>query len=283
MGLLTNNAPGRLLRKPWQTAQELAEELYAMFRAPGPVDHKGTVKIQAPANTTALKVERVGVNNDFNFSPGGGVNKGDTIQSSPSTTTRPRVTTDDQGRPRSPMALDPSPSYPVLPTLDPSGHRSKIALDSSGLRATPELPDRFSAPYEAPTVDLGGSVRFRGDEPVHFDRPPYVWNEDKFHYEPLTLSLEPLDEPGDGSGGTTVFLGQVVSGSGDTYSVNLFGSGTAQASTATVTVTIPQIATTETIPATTWLQAVYQFTDSSGNVTYEAQVPVWLDTLIGGS
>ncbi len=73
-----------------------------------------------------------------------------------------------------------------------------------------------------------------------------------------------------GSGGGT-FLGKVVSGTGDTYSVELYGNGSAQPATATVSATVPQIDPTATIPAGTWIAAVYQF-----GTSYQFQPPVWL-------
>jgi hypothetical protein len=81
-------------------------------------------------------------------------------------------------------------------------------------------------------------------------------------------------------GGTTVFLGRVVSGSGATYIVDLFGHGSGRAATARVEATVPQIYEFETIPAGTWLAAVHKFVDirdpADPITTYEFQPPIWM-------
>ncbi len=84
--------------------------------------------------------------------------------------------------------------------------------------------------------------------------------------------------PISGGGGTTAFLGKVVSGSGDTYVVDLYGNGSGRVKTATVSVTIPQIADDEQIPAGTWINPVFRFTvvGIETTTTYECQVPIWV-------
>jgi hypothetical protein len=79
-----------------------------------------------------------------------------------------------------------------------------------------------------------------------------------------------------GSGATNVFLGKVVGGSGDTYSVEIYANGSGQAATDTVTATVPQIDPDEEIPAETWIDAVHKF-GSGDDATYEFQPPVWID------
>ena len=84
-----------------------------------------------------------------------------------------------------------------------------------------------------------------------------------------------------GSGGTTsVFLGKVVSGSENSYQVGLYGNGSSLPATATVTATVPQIASGETIPSGTWIGAVHKLTVkhplSDPVTTYEFQPPIWL-------
>lgn len=64
--------------------------------------------------------------------------------------------------------------------------------------------------------------------------------------------------------------GQVVSGTGGTYQVRLYEEGIAAGSTRTVSVTVPGILDTETIPADTWL-AVMEI-----NNTFVSVVPLWL-------
>lgn len=77
--------------------------------------------------------------------------------------------------------------------------------------------------------------------------------------------------------GTNVFLGKITDGSGSSYTVELYGNGSGQAPTHTVTATVPQIDPTEQIPADTWIAAVHRFVDPvTGAVTYEFQPPIWL-------
>jgi hypothetical protein len=88
--------------------------------------------------------------------------------------------------------------------------------------------------------------------------------------------------PGHG-GGTTVFLARVVSGSGNTYQVNIYGNGSGQPPTnplvgetrPPVTATVPQIDPDEQIPAGFWISALYQFTNN-GVTTYEFQPSIWI-------
>ena len=77
----------------------------------------------------------------------------------------------------------------------------------------------------------------------------------------------PQQQSGGGGGG---FPGQVVSGSGSTYQVNVYPAGTGGAAVL-VSVKQLQIDPAETIPAGTWTTVV-QTSDGS----YSMQVPVWL-------
>lgn len=76
-------------------------------------------------------------------------------------------------------------------------------------------------------------------------------------------------------GAGNVTLGKVTNGSGNTYTVELYGNGSAQPATGTVTATVPQIYGSATIPVGTWVSAVYKF-GSGDSTTYEFQPPVWL-------
>lgn len=81
-----------------------------------------------------------------------------------------------------------------------------------------------------------------------------------------------------GGGGTTSFIGRVVSGSGANYRVTIYDQGPQFDSTiGDVNVTILMIDSREQIPAGTWISPIMQFTDGDGNDSYFAQVPVWMD------
>ncbi len=79
----------------------------------------------------------------------------------------------------------------------------------------------------------------------------------------------PADETAEVSA-TSTFPGKVVSGSGATYSVDIYQNGLSQTATR-VTVTQLQIDASETIPADTWATVTRQ---SDGS--YFMQVPVWM-------
>jgi hypothetical protein len=90
-------------------------------------------------------------------------------------------------------------------------------------------------------------------------------------------TIEYLYQPSaGGAGGTSSFLGKVVSGSGDTYTVQLYPAGKEGTAGASVTVKVPQIASDDAIPADTWIAPVMRYTDSDGVVHYQFQPPVWL-------
>jgi hypothetical protein len=89
---------------------------------------------------------------------------------------------------------------------------------------------------------------------------------------------------GGGTSGTTVFIGKVDSGTGDTYQVFLYQAGpTGQPDSSPVTVTIPMIDPTDTIPSGTWLNPIFQFPapsdqfgDAGTGFIYSCQPPVWM-------
>ncbi len=75
-------------------------------------------------------------------------------------------------------------------------------------------------------------------------------------------------------------MGRVVSGSGRTYKVELYDNGPFASSTGTVTASVPQIDTGETIPPGTWIDSVYRYL-TNGNplvpaYSYAFQPPVWI-------
>lgn len=93
--------------------------------------------------------------------------------------------------------------------------------------------------------------------------------------------ISPLDignfaSPIGSGGGTTVYIGKVVSGTGDTYEMKLFNPDTTLPDQI-VEVKILQIDHDETIPANTFVPGVFTYTDKDGNTTFYAQVPVWIE------
>lgn len=82
---------------------------------------------------------------------------------------------------------------------------------------------------------------------------------------------EEEEEPETPIVGANVFPGEVVSGSGNTYLVDLYENGPSSPSTKTVTVTQLQIHEDSDVPAGTWVMVALNGSQ------YSMQVPVWVD------
>ncbi len=149
----------------------------------------------------------------------------------------------------------------------------KIPLDHNGPLTLRKL--NANAPGLQILNTAGGdSLRVEGGEVIVKDVTHFtVTGADAIDIGELEtpINIKGKPYPPEGSGGTTVFLGRVVSGTGNTYVVELYGKGSSQAATKTVTATVPQIADEEQIPPDTWIGAVHQFDGS-----YEFQPPVWI-------
>ncbi len=164
-----------------------------------------------------------------------------------------------------PVALNPDPGVTPLtitnPIPGPTGSTPDAIKINNG-------PITFAGPGSGITIPDGGTFNFTGggfniDGSIHLTNGDYL-------KDGIPVS--------GGGAGTTAFLGKVVSGTGDTYVVDLYGNGSGRVKTATVEVTIPQIADDETIPAGTWINPVFRFTvvGIETTTTYECQVPIWL-------
>ncbi len=73
--------------------------------------------------------------------------------------------------------------------------------------------------------------------------------------------------------GHQIWIGVVVSGTGNEYQVDLYPNGMTGSPGSEVTVHIPQIDDSETIPEGTVLGCIHDY----GTGYYECQVPIWLD------
>jgi hypothetical protein len=146
--------------------------------------------------------------------------------------------------------------------LDLTGGGDTIGLDLKDKATQTSCPNGqvFQVGPDGPVIT--GSLNLNGGF--------YLWNGVPLMFE----------------GGTTTFLGKVVSGTGNTYKVDIYGNGDTQPATMPgVTVTIPQIDSAETIPPGTWLNPIFQFTIPSLDPltgqpitikVYQCQIPVWL-------
>lgn len=250
-GIIGVSAPARLLREEWDSPRQLAEELYAMFTAKGPVEIDSTVTIRVPEGQPALRIERV--------------REGDTNN-----------TAFQHGIVKNAAAPAPVPTRRAArfnPDTDPRRHITGLN-DAEGQaairegRPTPRTPARGWV--ETPIVEIAGPVSFTGDSPVRFSQAPVMSNPRTGRQEDLAdvvanrvqASATSVDKPA---------FGKVVSGTGAEYIVNLFPNGPGKETTGAVSVRIPFIADTEAIEPGTWLTGIQKFDDG-----YWCQPPVWM-------
>jgi hypothetical protein len=152
-------------------------------------------------------------------------------------------------------------------------------------RRTTEPPAPSSAPgfarrHRDPLVEIDGPVVFSGQEPIQLSRAPFVWNPETASYQEMPWkfpempdSIKPL---GAATAGTTVFIGKVVSGSGDTYQVTLYPDGKDGEPGDTVEVEIDSMHEDEELDPDTWLYGIFQF-GAGDEATYTCKVPVWME------
>ena len=109
---------------------------------------------------------------------------------------------------------------------------------------------------------------FEDDASIAFKRPGST-DETLGKPKGTDADGDPVDEsPTIGAGGG--IPAKIISGSGSTYTIDLYQNGTGEAASDRVTATQLQILSTETIPADTWTLA----TKIAGS--YYFQVAVWL-------
>ncbi len=176
-----------------------------------------------------------------------------------------------------PTTMNPDPGTTPL-TINNPGPGDGIKMNGGDISFA--RGGGINLPLGSPLNITGDGLTVDGS--MNLNKGFYLWNG-----VPLL--------PG-GGGGTTVFLARVVSGSGDTYLVDVYGNGADHATTnpspaggavniknsdsgPPVTATVPQIHPAETLPVGTWISALYQFSnvvDGQTAITFEFQPPVWL-------
>lgn len=176
-----------------------------------------------------------------------------------------------------PVTMTPNPGVTALTIVGANPGSNGIKMDGSNLDFSRQ--GGITMPEGSPLNITGDGLKVDGS--MNLNGGFYLWNG-----VPLGL-----DKPG-----TTTFLAKVVSGTGDTYLVDIYGNGSKQPPTnpdpegtavnlknktsgPSVTATVPQIDPSETIPAGTWISALYEFTlviDGVTTTVFEFQPPVWL-------
>ncbi len=163
---------------------------------------------------------------------------------------------------------------------DPTNNFPGSTITIGGITTGGVNVDGSTFPTNQGTITIGGNR-------IVIDKNGITLNGPIFNNGPVTNNDSVTNKGpsgGTGIGGGGSFLGKVVSGSGDTYQVDLHGNGSGQPATATVTATVPQMAPSAVIPAGTWVGPVYGFAVASLNLNlgqpvsanYEFQCPVWL-------
>ncbi len=261
------NSPLRLLRENWSNPTALAQELYAMFTAKGPVELDDTLTIRVPENKTVLKIERQEAGDTYDFGQANTVTKQQVAADlsrigQPATPTPRRQRPQDARKAASQAPADerrPSPP-PIAPTDSPTRPWRKATT---------------------PLIEIDGPVKFSGKDPVSFEIPPTIASPETG--APISLidftAGQVLAATAGPSTATPTYIGQVSgtnppdpgSTAANTFQVQLYPSGPGGAPGSTVTVIVPQLAPGEVIPNGTWIAPIFKF-----GAKYYCQVPVWL-------
>lgn len=247
----------RLLRERWKSAESLSQELYSML-LPGTGGGPEFTGTQARAERPEFVRERMvkAAASEANVVSRVIRRDGTVSGVEPVEFDAPAVRPPDTFSRRQEDAVLPfqrrqeeSPQFITVPPIPSRPNRGQ---------PSPAVP---GSPYGPPL-----------QEPENL-----IPRKTKYHH---TVGMPALVLPeysivgGDGGGGG--ILGLVTSGSGDTYQVDLYANGKNSASTASVTVLIPQIADDEDIPDGTWIGGIMQVTSDAGTTEYWYQPPVWL-------
>jgi hypothetical protein len=262
------NSPIRLLRENWSNPASLAQELYAMFTAKGPVELDDTLTIRVPENKTALKVERQQGGDTYDFGQANSVTKqqvaADLGRIGQAATPTKRQRPQDQRRTTAPLPAD----------------QQRVVGPGPAASDQPAPPWRKPS---APLIEVAGSVAFTGKEPVSFSVPPTIANPETGLQQSLArFTADQVTAAQAASSTAPIYMGQVVDynepatgsdpNSAYTFQVQLYKNGPGGTAGSTVTVIVPQLAAGEIIPNGTWIAPIFYF-----GAKYYCQVPVWLE------
>ncbi len=177
-----------------------------------------------------------------------------------------------------PTTMNPAPGTTPL-TINNPGPGNGIMMNGGDISFA--RGGGINLPEGSPLNIAGNGLTVDGS--MNLNKGFYLWNG-----VPLL--------PGGGGTGTTAFLARVVSGTGDTYLVDIYGNGAAHSKTnpspaggsvdiknpdsgPPVMATVPEIDPDEEIPAGTWISALYQFSNIVNGqtaITFEFQCPIWI-------
>jgi hypothetical protein len=295
---------GRLLRQDWDNPTDLARELYGLFTNKDARTINQPLSIEVPKGQAGLSISRESA------SPSSAIRPSVTTLARPNRPPIPETIKPDIFR--SDLVSDrtikdaPDLNFPRPPELDGGGppipegeifrptsgnwsapqgvrpsssnRQNRPSQVQSGPDFSPVRPDvpssNPSKAYSKPVFEASGEIRFSGITPVQFDTPPRVFNPTTDNYEPYNFNGQLTRIPLNEDDGATVMWGQVVSGQGDTYLVNLFTDPDPETQpTDSVSVEVVGLDDKEVIPPLTWLYPVTPNAD--GNAWYSL-APMWL-------
>ena len=241
-------SPQRLLREDWDSATDLAVELYAMMTAREPVVVNQPVEIRVREGTPGLRIVQ------------GGPAEADDPAPFAAPGRSPRAATPEPPAWRSPNRSDSVPSN-RRPQIDVGAARTAAAGVDLG-------PRRGFDPFQAPGLEIAAPVTIDG--PVRFTQRPTLFNATTGAFEPFETTQPSQDD--DEEPDPTTFVGLVTGGSASVWTVTLYPDGKDGDAGDSVTVTIPEINSSETPPAGHWIAPII----AHDNGTYSYQPPVWL-------
>jgi hypothetical protein len=256
----------RLLRVKWESPVSLAEELYAMLLPDVGTDIPEEAEASEQPAAVAEVQRRLEQAQQF-FS---NIDQSATIQNVKATVAPPVPLF------REPTAI-PQLGAPVKPEEIPV---RPIEVPTFPLLIPPFLtiPPVQSAPPPIPA--LPPITPFSPPPPV--PPTPFAYSRPDLHVPRLpdvdwTLPVNGVPIPADtGTGGGV--MGKVVSGSGDTYIVDLYEAGKNSAATQTgITVFVEQIDPDDAIPPDTWIAPVIQVTSDAGDTEFWFQPATWVN------
>lgn len=297
---------GRLLRQDWDSPTDLAREIYQMVTSKEARRPANPVSIEIPQSQAGIVISRQNAPaGPSPFAANSTTHR--TVRTNVPNTVKPdALRTDvpnareigqhsDSSFARPPSSGDQSSFEAVDDSRPDSGNFPKSPglqnqspnrnLRGPQVQSGPDFaPSRAEATgsvgarrggYQQPVFGTNGEVRFAGNAPVQFDAPPRVWNPRTDQYEQYSFDGELTRIPLDTDDGDDTSWGQVISGAGATYQMNLFPDPDpdTQAS-ATEEVTIVGLDPSEVLPPGTW---VYPVTAGGPDGDkYYGMVPMWL-------
>jgi len=257
-----------LLRSQWSDATALAEQIYALIMPGIGTDIPEEAAGGAPSPAIAEVQRRLEQAQQF-F---GNIDQSTNVNFNRTTTITQQGL--ERTTPPQPPALPPPARTEDPPILKP--------IEIPGLQRLPEMPFPTIPPLfntSSPGLPPQTSPPFSPANPVV--NQPMSYSRPDLIVPPLpdvdwSVPINPVKpfQIDEGGGG---ILGKITGGSGNKYKADLYENGANSAATqSNVTVLIPQIDETDTIPEGTWVAPVIQVTNDIGEAESWYQPPIWL-------